>query len=94
MDLREKLNDCSKAVDSIGSIFQKVKKNTDRLIAAVTQLRATVASQQAKIDELKAMLKEHEWTWRGLPYAECKECNKGQHEGHAPDCELARLIKE
>lgn len=50
--------------------------------------------QQAKIDAMKAMMKKHEWVrgHSGIPH--CKECLRYKHQGHAPDCELDRLIKE
>jgi hypothetical protein len=43
-------------------------------------------------DTVRALLRRIEW--RILPDTKrCPECFGAQHEGHKPDCELARLIR-
>jgi len=40
---------------------------------------------------LEAMLKKHEWT---KPYAPtCSECGMYESQGHAPNCQLAKLLE-
>lgn len=48
---------------------------------------------EAEGDALRAMLRKHEWV--GLPHLTpfCPCCGKLQTVGHAPDCELAALLK-
>lgn len=57
---------------------------------AMTAFQAGAQSQQAKIDELRAMLKEVEW---GGNHMSCCECKRYEHVGHATGCKLAELIK-
>jgi len=38
---------------------------------------------------LEAMLKKHEWS-----HGWCVECGNDRPFGHAPDCELAKLLKD
>lgn len=45
-----------------------------------------------QMEEMRALLKEYEWTW-GACGGRCLSCGHYADEKHTPDCELARLIK-
>ena len=41
-----------------------------------------------------AMLREIQWAEWDADQAVCHKCGNWKHEGHAPDCELAALIRD
>ena len=61
-------------------------------------LEAEVNRLRAENSELRAMIKQLEWTrWRfswfsDLPETCCPICGRQQRLGHAPDCKLAVLL--
>lgn len=61
--------------------------------------RVRLSALLSAAQEMREMLKELQWsaTWQHededyREADECPECECRKHEGHAPDCRLARLI--
>lgn len=42
---------------------------------------------------LEAMLRKHEWSAIVYGVAGCPNCMRQVHQGHLPDCQLAKLLE-
>ncbi len=68
------------------------------------RLQAENAALKARLAEMREVLKEVEWNGqkiRGLSkddatclFSSCPYCSAADENGHAPDCRLARAIRE
>ena len=68
-----------------GALVELLQKGAEDLLSAGEQ-----------ITRLRAMLRRLEWCVKsdGGRWRECPECHVNKGLGHAPNCELAKLLKE